>query len=60
MKNKNITVRDVKHENKQAAETLKAAIHFQSMANYDEEPKKPIENINKPNQGDLLEEIEIY
>jgi len=59
MKNENIITGDVKHEDEQAAEVLKAAIHFQSVANYDEELTKLTENINESEDTDLLEEIEI-
>ena len=59
MKNENIITGDVKHEDEQAAEILKTAIHFLSLANYDEELTKLTKNINEPEDIDLLEEIEI-
>ncbi len=59
MKNENKITGDAKPEDKQAVENLKAAIHFQSMANYDEGLTKITENINEPEGIDLLEEIEI-
>ena len=54
MKNENIIASDEKLEDKQTGEILKAAIHFQSMANYDEELTKLTENINEPEDTDLL------
>jgi len=59
MKNENIITGDVKPEDKQAAEILKAAIHLQSLANYDEELTKLTKNIYESEDIDLLEEIEI-
>ncbi len=54
----NILTDDAKPEDKQAAETLKDLIYFQTMVKYDEELTELTKNIEDPKYNDLLHKME--